>query len=464
MMRAMEWNDARARYPNVWHEGMPCQLLASDRVAQRLRLGDLIAIYYPASQRHPERSERFLGLSRVAVLRRAHEHGFGWIELETAHRFDPPVDLKQQPSRVFLCCDPGWPGPEVAMFAQLFDAATAAGWQPNPDEVEPVQSVGPEAHADPASPPAGDVGQVAAAPETPLSSAAAAQLDHELVEHGRLFAGVDYSGDMRDPRESTWLATVALQDDRLHVIRLEATGRAGLESYLRDPGRTLMNVEAIGLTFPFGLPLPFAESLLGGKFPEEGWWALAKKLERFTRPEYLIRIQEYREAQGEPKRLTDEMVDAPSPLYRLGPDLGSRSFHGIRMIAEDRSRYAMRPFETAQGKLLLEVYPGALFKRVLGDTQSVDERERLESIVAALPGLESLPLIIGDRFVRHCRTRETALRAVVAARCAAIAVMSGESEKAPDELAPGEGDRVRREGWIYGVKEATGLTSPTDLG
>jgi len=462
----MEWNDVRARYPNVWHEGMPCQLLASDRVAQRLRLGDLIAIYYPASQRHAERSERFLGLSRVAGLRRAHAHGFGWVELETAHRFDPPIDLEQPPSRVFLCCDPGWPGPEVAMFARLFDAATVAGWQPNPDEIESAHSAGPEhlGEREVGPPTAGEVAQAAAATDTPLPSGAPAQLDKELIEHGRLFAGVDYSGDMRDPRDRTWLATVALQDDRLHVIRLEATGRAGLERYLRDPDRTLMNVEAIGMTFPFGLPLPFAESLLGGKFPEEGWWALAKKLERLTRPEYLIRIQEYREAQGEPKRLTDEKVDAPSPLYRLGPDLGSRSFHGIRMIAEDRSRYAMRPFESAQGKLLLEVHPEALFRRVLGDAQSEDERERLKSVVAALPALESLPLEIGDRFARDCRTRETALRAVVAARCTAIAVLTGEADKAPDELAPGEGDRVRREGWIYGVQESPRLASPTDAG
>jgi hypothetical protein len=317
MMRAMEWNDARARYPNVWHEGMPCQLLASDRVTHRLRLGDLIATYYPASQRHPERSERFLGISRVSGLRRAHEAGFGWIDLETAHRFDPPIDLKQQPSRVFLCCDPGWPGAEVAMFSRLFEAAVTGGWQPQPDEAEPehATTVEPPVGHEVATPPTATATMEAAGSattEAPHPMEVVEPIEQETIEKSRLFAGVDYSGDMRDPRERTWLATVALQDERLRVIRLEATGRSGLESYLRDPDRTLMNVEAIGLTFPFGLPLPFAKSLLGGEFPEEGWWALAKRLERFTRPEYLVRIQEYREAEGEPKRLTDEKVGAAS--------------------------------------------------------------------------------------------------------------------------------------------------------
>jgi hypothetical protein len=45
------------------------------------------------------------------------------------------------------------------------------------------------------------------------------------------------------------------------------------------------------------------------------------------------------------------------------------------------------------------------------------------------------------------------LDAVIAARCAAIAVLTGEVDRSPDELAPGEGNRIRREGWIYGLEE-----------
>ena len=69
----------------------------------------------------------------------------------------------------------------------------------------------------------------------------------------RLFAGVAYGGDMRDPRHDTWLAMIRLIGERLEVIRLDATGRSGLQAYLRDPDRALMGVEAIGMNFPFGL-------------------------------------------------------------------------------------------------------------------------------------------------------------------------------------------------------------------
>src|SRR5262245_8975122 len=69
IMRILEWDDPRARYPNLWHEGMPRLILAFDTVASRLRLGDLIAVYSPASQKHPERSGRFVGLARVSGLR-----------------------------------------------------------------------------------------------------------------------------------------------------------------------------------------------------------------------------------------------------------------------------------------------------------------------------------------------------------------------------------------------------------
>ena len=91
LMRAMEWDDARARYPNIWHDGMPRHVLAFDRVASRLRLGDMIAVYYPASQRHSRRSERFVGISRVTGLRKADAAGFSWIDLEPdriARRFE----------------------------------------------------------------------------------------------------------------------------------------------------------------------------------------------------------------------------------------------------------------------------------------------------------------------------------------------------------------------------------------
>lgn len=477
MIRAMEWDDPRARYPNLWHEGMPRQILAFDRVVSRLRIGDLIAVYYPASQRYPDRAERFLGLSRVVGLRLADAEGFGWIEMATAHRFDPPLRLKSQPRRVFLCCDPGWPGPEVELFQAVFDAAVAAGWQPREDEMAPPAEVSPaeeakveeakveeaqveEASAEPVSSkePVEVEAEATAEPEPapraePPEPVPATPVPEETGEGLRMFAGVDYSGDMRDPRERTWLAITVLRGDRLRVSRLEATGRHGLQGYLRDPDRSLMNVEAIGLDFPFGLPTPFAERILGGEFPEEGWWALVRRMERISRPEYLVAVQEFRDAEGEIKRLTDERAQAFSPLHRVNPDLGPMTYHGIRMIGEDRSRFAIRPFETAQGKLLLEVYPGGVVKDLTLDQKGTGSMARGQAILDALSAADYLPLDVDQSLARACLARRDALDAVIAARCAAVAVLTGEADRTPDELSPGEGERVRREGWIYGLEK-----------
>ena len=499
MIRAMEWDDPRARYPNIWHEGMPRHILAFERVAQRLRLGDLVAVYHPASQRHTERAERFLGLCRVVGLRRADDPEYGWIDLETAWRLDPPLALGKQPRRVFLCCDPGWPGPEGELFQQVFDAAVTAGWTPRPDELKDNARTAPPDAAEPAGetqaayesgdkldaggevpagtdegePPPGDVAAVAAdqpvgkddgeeAGEVPVEDPAGST-EEEVKEPappeagsdpGRMFAGVDYSGDMRDPRDRTWLAIVELRGERLRVSRLEPTGRHGLQGFLRDPHRLLMHVEAIGLDFPFGLPIPFAESLLGEPVPEEGWWALARRLEKMSRPEYLVAVQEFRDAHGEIKRLTDEKAGAFSPLHRVNPDLGPMTYHGIRMVAEDRSRFALRPFETAQGKLLLEVYPGGFLKTLSLPAGSGSRGARNRAILNALMNVEELPVDLDEEHARTCANKRDALDAVIAARLTARAVLTGEVDRTADELAPGEGDRVRREGWIYGLGES----------
>jgi hypothetical protein len=491
MMRVMEWDDARARYPNIWRDAMPRHVLARDRTVSRLRLGDLIAIYYPTNPARPRRSERFVGLARVSGLRRADEQGFAWIDLETAHRFDPPLDAARQPRRVFLCCDTGWPETDVRLFREVFDAAVARGWVPEEDDREPVRPAaarpsappvgvarttaraeppapygehapgedeeaearveaafrpGAEAEAKPAEPAA----EPGIAPESLRTSVA---VPSAAAAPARSFAGVDYSGDMRDPRDGTWLAIVELRDRVLHVKRLEATGRHGLQAFLRDPDTMLMRVEAIGLDFPFGLPLDFAERLLGQPFPGEGWWALAKKMERLSRPDYLVAVQEFREEKGEPKRYTDEVAKAFSPLHRVNPDLGPMTYHGIRMIAEDRSRYVVKPFESAIGRYLLEVYPGGFVKRFLGSTGTEDDgRDRRRAILDALGRVDPLPVRMDARAAGSCLGRRDALDAVIAARLAAVAVLTGEVERRPEDLAPGEGERVRREGWIYGLQ------------
>lgn len=273
----------------------------------------------------------------------------------------------------------------------------------------------------------------------PLGSAAARQ-----------FGGVDFSGDMRDRKDGTWLAVLELRGDRLQTIRLEATGRAGLESRLMDVHPGLLRVEAVGLDFPFSLPRGFAESLLGGGVPGEGWWALARRFKSLSRPQYLQALNDYREAHGEAKRFTDEHAQAFSPLHRVNPDLGPMTFHGIRMIAKGRSRHALRPFESAKGRLLFEVYPGGFVRRHGLDKEKVPGG-RLASIVTALARLPRLPVDVEAPWRSKCLSQRDALDALLAARCAAGAVLSGEIDREPNELAPEHAEQVRTEGWIYGL-------------
>jgi hypothetical protein len=456
MMRAQEWDEPRARYPNVWHEGMPRHVLAFTTVVSRMRLGDLVAVYYPASQRHRERSERFLGLSRVVALRRAHDPAFAWLDLETAWRFDPPVDAGTSPRRVFLCCDAGWPEPDVALFRKVFDAAVAAGWNPTPEERIEASVSGPAPTAVPPEPEAAEA--IVERDEAPLEDEveprepqARGTATVAVDASGRLFAGAALCGDMRDPREGSWLAIAVLRGDRLEVVRLEATGRAGLHGRLRDPDAVLMRTEGVGLAFPFSVPLDFAESLMAAPFPEEGWWALARHIERTRLPSYLVALAEFRQSRGELSRYTDEAAGAPSPLTRSGPDLGSMAYHGIKMIAEERSRYAIRPFESAQGRLLLEVYPaGALRRLTTGDGGGTDGRDR-RAALGALARAPQWPVVVAGLAARQCLARPEALDAVLAARSSAVAILSGETERSPEELAGEAASRVRREGWIYGL-------------
>ena len=58
---------------------------------------------------------------------------------------------------------------------------------------------------------------------------------------------------------------------------------------------------------------------------------------------------------------------------------------------------------------------------------------------------------LDTKFRERCLSRRDALDAVLAARCAAQAVLSGEVDRSPEELAPGSAEQLRQEGWIYGT-------------
>jgi len=426
MLRVLEWNDPRAKYPNLWHGGMPVHVLAFDTVAKRLRLGDLIAVYHPAVQVGDKKQGAFLGLSRVIGLRESHSDDQYWIDLETAHRLAAPLVPDKAPRRVFLCCDPEWPGPDVALFRQLFDAALADGWNPATGDQE-VGGETPEPEPEP-------------------------EPESEPEAGGRRFCGAVLGGGLHDRREHTWIAMVRLTGDGnpgLKVTRLEATGRSGLAGLLRSSDQGVVAAEGIGLSFPFGMPLPFAEAVHGGAYPEAGWWDLVRSLERWSYPDFLEKIQEFQKEHGETLRHTDQKQGAGSSLRRNHPDLGSVTYHGIRMLAEGRSRFAVRPFESAEGRLLFEVRP-PLEILDLNETTVDAVAQWSTGIEAKLSGLGQLPVTLDRSALKACRGSSTALKAVLAARQAAAAVLSGEVSRTPEELDPEEADRIRKEGWIYG--------------
>jgi|GEM_PF-3601608 len=120
------------------------------------------------------------------------------------------------------------------------------------------------------------------------------------------------------------------------------------------------------------------------------------------------------------------------------------------MLAEERSRYTVRPFESAKGRYLFEVR-APLQEVGLNEETLQDRTGWKREIQERLAGLPKLPIRLSDRLKTQCGASGAALKAALAARQAAAAILSGEVEKTPEELAGDQADRVAREGWVYGV-------------
>ena len=97
-----------------------------------------------------------------------------------------------------------------------------------------------------------------------------------------------------------------------------------------------------------------------------------------------------------------------------------------------------------------EVYPGGFVRRHGLDKEKVPGG-RLASIVTALTRLPRLPVDVDAPWRSKCLSQRDALDALLAARCAAGAVLSGEIDREPAELAPENAEQVKTEGWIYGL-------------
>jgi len=110
----------------------------------------------------------------------------------------------------------------------------------------------------------------------------------------------------------------------------------------------------------------------------------------------------------------------------------------------------VRPFEDAKGRLLIEVSAERAARRLLPAAEGA-KAATPSALVAALAAASPWPLAIDEPYLGRCLTQRLALDAVLAARCAAIAVLSGEAARPPADLAADRATQVQREGWIYGL-------------
>jgi hypothetical protein len=178
--------------------------------------------------------------------------------------------------------------------------------------------------------------------------------------------GIDFSG-ARDAGARVWIAeAVADREGPLRVINcikgeeLPGSGRGreaclvALTAFLAEAGQA-----AIGLDFPFGLPLPLVQA--------DTWTQFVVDF-----PERFPSVQDFRETciretcGKEHKRATDREARTPFSPYNLR--LFRQTYYGLRMlvhplIQNNRARaIPMQP--PARGKpILLEICPATTLKR-----------------------------------------------------------------------------------------------------
>jgi hypothetical protein len=263
----------------------------------------------------------------------------------------------------------------------------------------------------------------------------------------RHFGGADFSGARDDPRRGTWWALLELRGGVLRLKNVEPSGRAGLRSLLLDEAGPMGDAEAFGIDAPLSLPGAVAALVCGAVRPPS-WAALVDRVASFDLAAFRAALAAARAKAGEARRMTDERCGAFSPLHAVNPDMRPMTFHAIRLAAELRPQWRVRPFDPPGARQLLEVYPGAAMRREIVPRGA--GRERLASALRGLERLDRHPVVLGATLRGVCLGSRDAFDAVLAARAAAAAVLDGQASLAAAALAPGEGPRVAREGWIYG--------------
>lgn len=281
------------------------------------------------------------------------------------------------------------------------------------------------------------------------------------VPSERKVAGADCSGSKEVPNE-TWLALGTLSGNKIEIQQIQKTGMHALGKELNG----ISDLSAVGLDFPFSLPIEFM-SFLSKELQItvfQTWQALAEQIVFMP----FEKFQELSRAfKKEPKRVTDKMscAQALSPLHRGYPSMVQMTYHGIRMLASlNPSCFYVLPFqeEISKGTAVIEVYPRAMLKCLsLPDTgyksREKKDRDKMQSarhkILHGLLNLQSSErykscprLTMNQKLEHQCVDSDHALDAVLA--CYATALWLSEPAHCADPFAADD-ENVLLEGWIY---------------
>lgn len=293
--------------------------------------------------------------------------------------------------------------------------------------------------------------------------------------------GCDYSAAAAQPN-ATWLAEGVIQDEAtatgdIEIVRLENVGSHKLADALlaltdanSGPSNPAQSPVAVGLDFPFSLPLPLARILLAKQSSAPSWLELAEFVAGHSYEEFQKLVQDARlPLGGEIKRVADTLTDpkGQSPMHQINPGMLKMTWQGMAMLLTlFKHGLTIEPFGNngagaPASAQVYEVYPAAILK-TLGlpyrkykgrTTEAIELRRQILNGLAdgALRsvncyGQSPARLVLTEIAYAEALRSDDALDAVIAALGAAYTRMK------PNETGPrGHISRelIELEGWIY---------------
>ncbi len=262
--------------------------------------------------------------------------------------------------------------------------------------------------------------------------------------------GIDFSGG-RNAGNNSWVASGALEAGSLKIDNCRTGSSLPNSSPHRDPFMEALRdwiAEqescAIGLDFPFGLPVSLVD--------EDNWYDFIVNFPKRHQDADSFRMACQRASPGaELKRKTDEVNDTPFSPYNLR--MYKQTYHGIAdvlapLVADDKV-CVLPMMEPEEGKpWILEVCPGSTMRAqghkvsYKGTTQ--EHRAARTRILKNLQGSGTLTIRAQGVLSNVLRDGGgDALDAVISAYATTGAVIN------PDKLIPTNFDGKQVEGHVY---------------